>query len=399
MKIITNVASLMPPLTGIGHYTRELLSFLLTHPEVEDIRGMSPVKWYEREQLATLLEPDSSCAGSDSEPAKRLLRQSIRGQLVKVARRVPFARRAKQLLAERTARRRAAECDGYLYWEPNYLLLPVSNPAITTVHDLSHMVYPQFHPAERVKLLDQQLGNSLRQAKRVVAVSEYTRLQIEQAFDIPAAEIALVPPAVGDPFRLPHSTEALAGARQRYGLPDQYVLSVGTLEPRKNVEGLIQAYAALPAALRQGFPLVLVGAKGWMTEKLEALLAPMLKRGEVIRLGYVAQQDLPLIYAAASCMGYVSYFEGFGMPIAEAMASGTAVITSNTSSMPEVAGGAARLVDPSDCDDISQALLTVLEDDRLRREMEQRGRDIASQYTWQRSGETLLTEFKRLAQA
>ena len=388
MKIITNISSLTPPLTGIGRYTQELLSYMVQHGEVDDVKGVSALRYYERDQLVDLLGSNLSEKSSSS-----TRNNSRKALFTSVARQLPFARRVKKAVADYTARRRALAHSDYIYWEPNYLLLPVGNVAVSTVHDLSHLVFPEFHPQERVKLLKDNLEDSIRRSKRLVAVSAYTKQQIIDVFSVAPEDISIVPPAVSDEFRVEYSSKAIESVRKRYHLPENFLLSVGTLEPRKNVESLIHAYASLPVGLRKEFPLVLVGASGWLNEGLEQLLKPMLKDGEVLRLGYVSQRDLPVIYAAATCVGYVSFFEGYGMPIAEAMASGTAVITSNTSSMPEVASDAACLVDPHDRDSISQALLDVLENDDLRREMEIKGRLVSEDYTWEQSGKKLLNVF------
>jgi len=402
MKLIVNTAALTPPLTGIGHYTANLLAYLLADGSVADIKGLpgSASHWLHQDDIQRLLRPpetteDKAPVASPSLRAR--LRQRVWNFVINVARYVPGARQGRKLLFQLTAKRSAARYSDYLYWEPNYIALPLDNPGIITVHDLSHLAHPEFHPPERVAALTRDLERSVRQARRIIAVSEFTRGEIAREYGIDPQSIDIVSPAVGDEFRQQATAEQVSVVRQRYGLPEQYLLSVGTLEPRKNVEGLLRAYLQLPAALRQQYPLVLVGVKGWLTGALEQQLAPLVAAGEVRQLGYIDQADLPVIYQQASALAYVSFYEGFGMPVAEAMAAGTAVLTSNCASMPEVAQGAALLADPTDQRQLTARLQQLLSDTVLRTELSAKGQEIAQQYTWQRSGEKLLAVLRSAA--
>lgn len=391
MRLITNVTPLLSPLTGIGHYTNQLLLQLLEHPEVSDIRGFSPVSWYKQEEIKQLLLSQADSQNSHLSP-----RHSKTSRLISIAKKVPYARKLRNFIQSKTTSKQPRDLEDYLYWEPNYSLSPINAPAATTVYDLSHLHYPQFHPAERIEILSKTLPISIANAKRVVTISEYSKSDIIQNFSVPEDKIDIVPPAVSNHFRMkiPHNKTALI--RQRYKLPKNYTLSVATLEPRKNIEGLIQAFTRLPKSIKQHYPLVLVGSKGWLSEPLKKLIAPLQAKSEIIRLGYVPQADMPAIFSAASCMAYVSLFEGYGMPVAEAMVSGTAVITSNCSSMPEVAKDSAILVNPRDNDDILEALTKVIEDTELRTSMELRGQQASLDYTWERSAEKLLLSLGKL---
>lgn len=390
MRVVVNVTPLLAPLTGIGHYTHQLLLAMREHPQLEELVGISAVQRYNQEQLDSLLadvgKPPATPSGD--QPASNKPNHLLRA--LRLARHVPGARRAKRAMEQVIAKRSQRHLDSFVYWEPNYTLLPLNNPAVLTVHDLSHIHYRHYHPEDRVALLEQQLDESLARAQHLIGVSEYTKSDMVASLGLKPEQISVVSPAVSDDFRQVYNQQQRDTVCQRYGLPQQYLLSVATLEPRKNIEGLIRAFSQLPQALRKDFPLVLVGARGWLTESLEALLTPLLETGEVIRLGYVEQADLPIIYQAATCLCYVSFFEGFGMPVAEAMAAGTAVITSNTSSMPEVAAGAACLVDPEQVEEIREALLSVLSDQALRVSMEQQGQQVAAAYTWQNSANKLV---------
>lgn len=417
MKLIVNTSTFEPPLTGIGHYTTSLMKALMAANVCEDIKGVywnRPGHFFDQEEINHFLEtgmldnksqqnqsvekdwrPSQPDAPSAKPLPGRRLRHALWSRTVRLVRRVPYTRSLKRALSARLNRKTAREYPEHLYWEPNYLRLGLDNPAVVTVYDLSYLAHPEFHTEETVTALSTRVGPSIRDAERIVTISKFTRDEIVKEYDIDPARIDIVPPAVDDSFREPAAASRVAELRTRYNLPDQYLLSVGTLEPRKNVEGLLRCYAALPAALRQQYPLVLVGGKGWLTGDMEALMAPLLDSGEVRRLGYVDQKFMPALYQQASLMAYISYYEGYGMPVAEAMAAGTAVLTSNRASMPEVAQGAAELINPADDTQITAALNRLLSDEALRQTMVRKGLEISSQYCWQHSCELFIQALQR----
>lgn len=393
MKLLTNVTPLLTPLTGIGHYTRQLLIHLMTHGDLEECKGISMLGAYGHEELEKLLLAATPEKKGDASSAKSKTR------LINIARQLPYARNIKRVLEQYRAIQTAKKCHDFIYWEPNYTLLPIENPSVLTVYDLSHIHFPQYHPAERVSLLEKRLEKSLNQAQKIVTISEYTRDDITKQFGISSDKMEIVSPAVCDSFRQSYTPDHLNDVKRTYSLPENYILSVATLEPRKNIEGLLKAFSCLPDTLRKNFPLVLVGSQGWLNEELDKIVAPLQRRGEVYRLGYVNQADLPLIYAEATCMAYVSFFEGYGMPVAEAMASGIPVLTSNTSSMPEVAQGSALLADPYNTESIASSLQELLEDKDLRSRLSSQGKNIATEYTWKSSAERLMNTLKQASTA
>lgn len=406
MKVIINTAALTPPLTGIGHYTAHLTQALMNAEQVTDIHGLagSATHWLDRQQIKQLL--DGPAASRPPQPGTELvtqeaaltlrIRQVLWRRFVAVAKYVPYARDVRRLLFRATAQRAAETYDDYIYWEPNYIALPLDNPAVITVYDLSHLAHPEYHPAERVEALTKDLERSIHSARRIITISEFTRDEIIREYGIASDLIDIVPPAVSDDFRNPASAQQVAAVRARHQLPTNYLLSVGTLEPRKNVEGLLRCYARLPQALRKKYPLVLAGVKGWLTGPLEKQLAPLVEAGEVRQLGYVDQADMATLYQQASALAYISFYEGYGMPVAEAMAAGTAVLTSDCASMPEVAQGAALLTTPGDDDKTTAQLERLLSDEALRAEMAEAGQKIAQDYSWKRSGELLLASLAKL---
>ncbi len=375
MKIAVNTYSLQPKPTGIGRYTSGLLRELLANPDVDDICGLSAGGLLSAEQVQQLLDAIEQPTKPDQ--------VSWRGRLA----RLPGARTAWQLLKSSQARRASKQLQGYCYWEPSFVLMPFQGPSVATIHDLSHLHHPEFHPSHRVKSLNAQLPETYSQATRLNAVSAFTRDMLRQ--EGITKPIDIVSPGVDasffqiDPAKKEH-------CRKQLGLPEHYVLSVATLEPRKNLERIVQAFLALPTGLRQRFPLVLAGTRGWHSERIESAIEGLVAEGQALRLGYVDQAMIPALYANASLTVYVSHYEGFGMPIVESMAAGTPVLTADRTSMPEVAGGFAGLANPESVDSIRAQLETLLNDQALRETLSRQGQLHADRYRWQHSAQQLL---------
>jgi glycosyltransferase involved in cell wall biosynthesis len=374
MKVAVNIHCLHPPLTGIGHYARHLLSALLEDPRLDAVAGVSHRGWHSQQEVQSICAHAGGYEPVAGGAALSLGRRALR--------RIPGVGRLRARFNYALQQRQSRQYRDHIYWEPNYLLLPLANRALTTVHDLSHVRHPEFHPQERLRELA-QLPRSLQQAERVVTVSEFTRTELADVFGLNPAEIPVISPAASRRFR-PHSPQECQLIRQRYKLPAAYILFAGTLEPRKNLPLLLQAYSALPRQLQQQYPLVLVGGDGWHPQEFEATMS-RLKNNNILRLGYVNYEDLPALFSAATIFAYPSLYEGFGMPVLEAMASGTPVLTSNVASMPEVAAGAAVLVDPRCGEELTQQLQLLLEDELQREDMSRRGLVNAQARSWEAS--------------
>ncbi len=407
LKLLVNVTPLTPPLTGIGHYTRQLLIQLLTNPEfsreLQDIKGFDVLRVYNRDELVQLLGVTEKTGSEHSGSAGRVMAdaggQGSMHALLQVLKpyikKIPYARALRHKLMQRSSGLLLDRYQDYIYWEPNYVMQAFAGKSLATIYDLSHIHYPEYHPRERVTELNKGLELTLAQADRLVSISQFSRNQMLEQW-APSQTIDLVFPAVDAAFYRVDDTQCEA-VKHKYQLPECYVLSVATLEPRKNFIGLVQAYARLPGSLRQRYPLILVGTRGWLTEDLETVLKPLIERGEVRYLGYVAQTDMPALYQSAELTAYVSFYEGYGMPIAESMAAGTAVVTSDCTSMPEVAGGCAELVDPHCQNSIRNGLHRMLTDDELRQQKAEAGHRRAQEWSWEASAKRLLTSMAAIS--
>ncbi len=282
-----------------------------------------------------------------------------------------------------------------VYHEPNMIVSPLRLPTVSTINDLSWFHQPSWHPAERLDWIDRNLPGTLKQARRFVAISEYTRDAVVKELGVARDRIDVVPLAPAVEFQ-PMTAEAAAPVLARIGLTDrQYVFSISTLEPRKNFDRLLTAHLSLPQALRHRVPLVIAGGKGWGEVLARPEADAAVRDGSVRLLGHVEDADLVVLCARAGVFAYVSLYEGFGLPVIEAMAAGTPVVASSTTAVGEVARGAAVLVDPLDEAGIAAGLQRLLEDAELATQLRAAGLERAQGYTWARTVECLVESWQR----
>jgi glycosyltransferase involved in cell wall biosynthesis len=257
-------------------------------------------------------------------------------------------------------------------------------PSVLTIHDLSFLHFPQFFGPARRAYQRVFTARSVRAARLVLAASHSTRQDVINHLGADPARVRVVYPAIEERYQPSPDPASLAAFRHEHGLPERFLLYLGNLEPRKNVDGLIEAYARLRAADQDAPPLVVAGGKGWLYQTVfERVRALGLERA-ITFAGYVRDDEQPLWYAAAELFIYPSYFEGFGLPVAEAMACGVPVITSNVSSLPEVAGDVAVQVDPRDERALAHAMRCLLQDERARQRMTAEGPRWARQFSIER---------------
>jgi glycosyltransferase involved in cell wall biosynthesis len=278
----------------------------------------------------------------------------------------------------------ARGCDGALATN-SYLMCLTPAPSVVTVYDLvafeRELGAPAGSAAERLTL-----PLAVRRAHALACISQATRDALVERFPQAAVRAHVVP--LGVEARFFADDEAARDAAARLGLHRQYVLMTGTLEPRKNVARAVAAFAGLPLALRERYELVLAGPRGWKTEEIDAALAA---HRDVVRvLGHVPEDVLPGLFAGAELFVYPSLREGFGLPVLEAMAAGTAVVTSNVSSLPEVGGDAARYADPYDVAAIRAQIEDLLCDDAERARLAARARDRARGFSWMQTARDTL---------
>ena len=354
MRIALAIEALSPQLTGIGRYCWELAQRLPADPAVESIEFFIGAE--------RILDPAHPVV---SRRRARRWSRKLAASLRKFGLRRDFVSNTDVVHG------------------PNYQLPDWADTGVVTVHDLSVFKFPEMHPPERVAQFEREFQRTLDRTSQIITDCETMRREVIQFTGFAESRVTAVPLGIGVQFR-PQSKAEQSPVLTRLGLPlTGYGLTVSTLEPRKRIDRLIEAWSTLPRRLRDTYPLVIAGAPGWHNDSLHSIIARGQVEGWVIPLGFVSDADLPAVYAGASLFVYPSQYEGFGLPPLEAMASGVPTIVAAASCLPEVTQGGAKLVQPEDIDGFGSAIAEALENAEWRSEAALRGIRIASSYSWQ----------------
>ena len=276
----------------------------------------------------------------------------------------------------------------------NHYVTPVGAKVVITIHDLSAFIHPEFFDVKR-RLWHSMLGlrKKLHSADRIVAVSEYTKSDCMRVFGIADEKISVIYPGI-HPVGSEFSLDKLRNVRNKYRLPGNFILFVSTLEPRKNILGLIQSFERLETQTH----LVLAGKIGWKYEEIFTAIQNSPKKRFIHYLGYVPESDKSCIMKLAQIVAYPSFYEGFGFVPLEACAVGVPVLACQVTSIPEVVGDAALLVDPYDTNSIAYGLTQLLEDNNLRQRLIEKGKEHVKRFTWESSAMAHLELFRNLSE-
>jgi O-antigen biosynthesis alpha-1,3-rhamnosyltransferase len=383
MRVVINASAVVGPRTGVGHSTVELVRALAG-------TGHVGITLYPHPLLAKL----RTRLGGGPKPAEptRTGAPATRRPLWKRGARVPF-RWGWRALIEQEARHAFHPRRVDLYHEPNFFPLPTRLPTVVTIHDLSAVLHPEWHPAERVAEFETKFLNRLRDVAHVLTDSDAARDEIIRTLDLPADRVTRAYPGVRPALR-PVPDEAITSVLRRLGLPQAYLLHVGTLEPRKNLLMLLRAYTGLPADLRERCPLVLVGPWGWRFEELAAYYDAVARHRNVIHLGYADEADLPALYSGARALVFPTWYEGFGLPAGEMMACGGAVIASSTPAVAEVLGACGTLVDPTDEGGWHESMARAIREPDWAVSLARGAIERAAQFTWKACANDALTAYR-----
>ncbi len=373
MKLILSVEALSMQLTGIGRYTWELTSGLPRVLPEDAVRYHHQQRWI----------PDP----------QRLLHEPVEQALTNVnslqpTKKKPWGlRRISKWLAKSKRLNKPnwrKQCQGAVFHGPNFFVPDYADKAVITIHDLSVFRFPETHPKERIVQFERNFERSLSKALHIITDSEATRHELISHAGLREQDVTAISLAAGADYR-PRTAIAVQEHLSRHGLNYQgYTLCVSTLEPRKKIDVLVAVYRLLPLALRLQYPLVLVGGTGWLSDALHHEIDKAAAEGWLKYLGFIPESELPLLYAGARSFAYPSIYEGFGLPVLEAMASGIPVVTSNRTSLPEVTQGMALHVEPDNSDAFKEALQKSLEDDIWRAAIIPQALDVAGRYSWDR---------------
>lgn len=285
-----------------------------------------------------------------------------------------------------------------LYHASDFVLPPVRKArTLLTVHDLSFLTVPDCADASLRRYLSRVVPRSVARADHILADSQSTKDDLVALLDVPADKVTVVYPGVDARFHPIDDPAEQSRVRQRYGIGSKpFVLGVGTLEPRKNWPALIRAWTLLRQTTALPHTLVIAGGKGWLTGEITSAVTACPLKSEIVLTGFVADGDLPALYSAAGVFAFPSLYEGFGIPVLEALACGAPVVCANNSSLPEAAGDAALLVDARDESELAAALLRMIEDQTLRTERRERGMQHASGFSWPCSAEVLWRSYRQV---
>ena len=369
MKLILSIDAVRFPLTGIGRYTYELARKLADEAPGLDLRLMSGSRFVD----VLPAETSASNPAHNGSTVIRARRWLQRNSAIVSAHRAWLSHRQSHAL------RRHPDA---IFHGPQFYLPPFEGKSVVTIHDLSVFSWAHCHPGARARMMQREIIKSVGRASMVLTDSEYTRQEVSAFFSLPPEAVRAIPLASAACFR-PHTRSELDAVLAGLGLrAEGYCLYSGTIEPRKNLGVLLDAYSRMPGPVRAQFPLILCGYQGWESAELHARIQNAETEGWVRYLGYLSSAALPAVFAGARLFAFPSLYEGFGLPVLEAMASGVPVVCSNSSSLPEVAGQAALMCAPDNVDELSELLQRGLVDEEWRTQARALGLEQAARFSW-----------------
>jgi glycosyltransferase involved in cell wall biosynthesis len=284
-----------------------------------------------------------------------------------------------------------------LFIFPNFVRypLPLGSRAIAVIYDLSFVLHPEYTARRNRQFLTRYVPRTINNSQHIIAISQNAKDEIVKYYGVDPDKISIVSPALDHEFFYPRPMPEIDAVTRKYAITKAYILYAGTLEPRKNIGGILDAYASLPPEVRASYSMVLAGGRGWLDREIQDQLES-LRHLDIIATGYVPDEDLPALYSGASVFVYPSFYEGFGMPPLEAMACNTPVIVSDNSSLPEVVGDAGVLVDANDAASLAHHIEKVLGDPALADELRRKGLERAKASTWDKSARRLLAVINKV---
>lgn len=393
MRVVIGGESLLGPLTGIGQYTYQLALQLQSAEEIEDISFLAHGRLLDFAAVMPLVEASQAGdeTGTSSTPSLFNRVRTAAAQNTALVR----AYQAIFPLLERWATRSYSDQD--LLHSPNYLLPAFRGRRVVSILDLSTIRFPEFHPPARVAMVNHAIENAVNKADHIITISDFVRQDLLSRYQLPEHKVTTTYLAADEAFAPIDETtfsNTLGGTSLELGYKG-YFFFISTIEPRKNLERILDAHYAYTQEMgEEALPLVIAGLPGWKSGDIHKRLQALASGGSVRYLGFVQQRLVPTLMAGARGLVYPSIYEGLGLPVLEAMQSGTAVITSRDSAMSEIAGDAAVTVNPASVGEIVNAMVEVSQSDEKVDILVERGIRKSQSYSWQRCARSTLEAYR-----
>lgn len=377
MKVLLDAIPLTGLLTGISRYLRNLYTYIVEQPDVQ-------IDFFDGKTVSQTM-PDQA------EPEIWIRSTDKIWKLPDAA--VFGLRSVHWLLFERRLRKILNRDEYDVYHETAFTPSAIKQkvPQVFTLHDLSLMHYRSYHPKERVWFSDLFFHRRIHEASQLIVPSRFIKEEVCATLSLPENQVTPIAEAP-DPFFSPRSQDKVQETTTRLALPHTYLLFVGTLEPRKNLDLIIEALGRI----REDVPLVLTGWKGWGEKPWMDKAKEYNIDTNIYLTGYIDEQSLACLYSGAQALLYPSKYEGFGLPVLEAMACGCPVICSDAASLPEVGGDAALYVDPHDPDSLLEAITRIVHDSELRQTMREKGLEQTRRFSWKDAAERTIEVFRKI---
>jgi len=357
----------MSPLTGIGRYTYEIAKQIEKNNEFK-------CNYFYGYYSKKLLHPST-----------RKDIKSLKSIIVKI----PFLKKIARKVTTLSSNFFAPQFD--IYWQPNFIPtegIDATN-IVTSVHDFSFILHKEFHPKERIKYFEKNFFTNIIKSDMIITGSEFSRQEILTRLNFDEHRVKVIYHGINHELFKVHDNLDV-----NFALPKKFIFSVGSIEPRKNLLGLLKAYNALDSKIKDSYKLVLAGFKGWKNSEIMKLIDK--DKENIHYLGFISDVELAKVYNLASCFIFPSFYEGFGLPVLEAMACGTPVVCSDSSSLPEVGGDAVLYCDTNDVNDIKDKIELIVSDEKLQQELKTKGLQRAKKFSWEKSAKEHIKVFQEV---
>lgn len=395
MQIVVNTNSLLTPLTGIGQYTYQVSKAL------RELDRENDYTYYYGFFSPELFRNTGESASGPAGPEQQKIRfyQQVKQSLKKIPLIGPVGRELRTTFSRTLQMVAGRKFD--LYFEPNFIPLPEirARNVVTMVFDLSVLLYPQWHPQERVRIFKRHFARGLKRSDVVLTSTQFIRGQILEHLNVPAEKLAVTPISCNKEIFRPHDAEECRRFAEQNRIPENFLVFVGSIEPRKNITGLLKAFLALPERVRKELSIVFCGPSGWKNADVYKFIEENGLLEKIRFMHYISDQNLAYLYNRATALVYPSFYEGFGLPPLEALCCGCPVVASDIPPHREVCGDAALYCDPASPESIARQIERAFDSRALRGELRAKGLAQAAKFDWNTTARQTLEVFRRFRPA